>query len=464
MRSVLRIGVFVALVAGLGAGLMPEPIRAVQTTAVDPALKTRVERRFRVLPVRDGVVLTPRREVPGLQSIEIRDGIIAVDGAPTTGAQLRERLGADADLVLQVSYLPSDTLAQWAGPPPAPAPPAPTPEGDTGRGKRPEGETPGAERAPDADERPDIHWRKSSAKVHIGSSIVVGEDELVTDPVVAVGGSVTVLGRVDDDVVAVGGSVRLGPKARVRGDVTAVGGRVDQERGAVIGGTVNEIRFGPQFDIKPWHVFEGWWFPGLNVVGGGFRLLGTVMRISIVLLLVFIVALIAMRPMERIGERAGREPWLSGFTGLLAQLLFVPVLVLTVVVLAVSIIGIPLLFLVPFAVMAFLLAVLVGFAGVAWRLGRWAVGDARAPFVALAVGVVLVSAVALLARTLSLLPVPLWPITWFVAVIGFFVEYAAWTVGLGAALLTRFGTRGTRPIYEPPGPPPIPVTTGPIEP
>ena len=101
--------------------------------------------------------------------------------------------------------------------------------------------------------RRDIHWRKSSAKVHIGSSIVVGEDELVTDPVVAIGGSVTVLGRVDDDVVAVGGSVRLGPKAHVRGDVTAVGGSVDQEKGATIGGTVNEVRIGPQFNFRPWH-------------------------------------------------------------------------------------------------------------------------------------------------------------------------------------------------------------------
>ena len=105
--------------------------------------------------------------------------------------------------------------------------------------------------------------------MHIGSSIVVGEDELVTDPVVAIGGSVTVLGRVDDDVVAVGGSVRLGPKARVRGDVTAVGGRVEQEKGATIGGTVNEVRIGPQFNFKPWHVFDGMWFDGWDAIGNG---------------------------------------------------------------------------------------------------------------------------------------------------------------------------------------------------
>ena len=461
MRSLLKAGVLV-LVTSLGSGVMSAPVAAQETAAVDAALKARVERLFRVLQVREGLVLTPRREVRGLQSIEIRDGVIAVDGTPTTGAQLRERLGADADLVLQVSYLSADALATWAAPKPVPAAPvSPPPAAGEEAASQPKPDV--EPTRPSAEEPPDnIHWRKSSAKVHIGSSIVVGEDELVTDPVVSIGGNVTVLGRVDDDVVAVGGSVRLGPKARVRGDVTAVGGRVDQERGATIGGTVNEVRIGPQFNFKPWHMFDGVWFDGWDAIGSGFRLLGTVMRISLVLLLVLLVALIASRPVQRIADRVGRDPWISGFTGLLAQLLLIPVLVLTVVILAVSIIGIPLLILVPFAIVAFLVAMLVGFSGVALRVGRWAVGHERPAFVALAVGVVLVSAVALVARTLSLLPVPLWPISWFLALTAFLLEYVAWTVGLGGALLTRFGTRGTATPFEA-TPPPLPIMSGPSE-
>lgn len=452
MRTVLK-ALLLMLIIGTGTELVvgQKVVAAQEAAAVDPAFKTRVERRFRVLPVRDGVVLTPRRDVEGVRSIEIRDGVIAVDGAPTTGAQLRRLLGGDADLVLQVSYLPPATLTAWDGPrAPAPAePPAPA--------TAPEAEAPAPAAPAEPEEKDDIHWRKSSAKVHIGSSITVAEDEHVTDPVVAVGGSVTVLGRVDDDVVAVGGSVRLGPKSRVRGDVTAVGGRVDQERGAQIGGTVNEVRIGPQFDFRPWHVFAGDWLDGWSVVGDGFRFAGTLLRVSLVMLLVLMVALVAAGPVERIGERAGRDPWLSGFTGLLAQLLFIPVLVLTIVILAVSIIGIPLLVLVPFGIIGFLLAVLVGFAGVAQRVGRWAVGPDRPVFIALAVGVVLVSAVALLTRLLSLLPLPLWPVTWIVGLTGFLVEYVAWTVGLGAALLTRFGTRGRPVVYPPTPPPPLPV-------
>jgi hypothetical protein len=137
------------------------------------------------------------------------------------------------------------------------------------------------------------------------------------------------------------------------------------------------------------------------------------------------------------------------------------VLVITVVILAVSIIGIPLLLLVPFAIVAFLLAMLVGFAGVALRVGRWAVGIERPVYMALSIGVVIVCAVALLLRVLQLLPLPMWPITWILGLTAFLIEYLAWTVGLGAALLTRFGTRGTSMANDV-MPPPLPMA-GPTE-
>ncbi len=383
MRSLLRAGVL-ALAASLGSGAMSTRRWPRKTTSPSTPRSSR-ESNDDFACCRCATAWCSRlgARCSGVQSIEIRDGLIAVDGTATTGAQLRERLGADADLVLQVSYLSPEALATWAAPKPPPPPPAPPVPDEDSPGAR-AGDEP---RRPSADEPPsNVHWRKSSAKVHIGSSIVVGEDELVTDPVVAIGGSVTVLGRVDDDVVAVGGSVRLGPKARVRGDVTAVGGSVEQDKGASIGGTVNEVRIGPQFNFEPLHVFDGMWFEGWHAISNGVRLLGTVMRVSLVLLLVLLVAVIASRPVQRIADRVGRDPWLSGFTGLMAQLLFIPVLVLTVVILAVSIIGIPLLLLVPFAILAFLIAMLVGFSGVALRVGRWAVGNERPAFVALAVG------------------------------------------------------------------------------
>ena len=58
---------------------------------------------------------------------------------------------------------------------------------------------------------------------------------------VAVGGSVTVNGKVRDSAVAVGGSVILGRNAVVGKDVVSVGGAVKQELGSKIYGDVVEV-------------------------------------------------------------------------------------------------------------------------------------------------------------------------------------------------------------------------------
>ena len=71
----------------------------------DEGLKRAVERRFDVLPLRDGLALHPKVPIAGVRSIEVTGGTIAIDGQPTTGAELRTKLGAEADQVLQLSYL-----------------------------------------------------------------------------------------------------------------------------------------------------------------------------------------------------------------------------------------------------------------------------------------------------------------------------------------------------------------------
>jgi hypothetical protein len=455
MRVLMRAGTILMLLAvGVGTASI-----ARAAAPVDEGLRHRVERRFEVLPVRGGVVLTPKHH-DDVKSIEIRDGVIALNGDPATGSELREKLGDDAELVLQVSYLSPETLAHWgqeaAAPPATSQQPAPTP---ADAAPVPAPPTPPAT-SDDSNEERRSHRRRSASRVHVGGGITVNEDEEVGDAVVAIGGSVTVLGHVDDDVVAIGGGVHLGPKAVVRGGITSIGGHIEREPGSVVDGEINEVRIGPPSFKLHAPQFMGF-APAWDAMHGWLRLVGTVIRLGIDLLLTILVALLAARPVERIGDRAAREPWMSGFAGLLAQLLFIPVLVLTVVVLAVSIIGIPLLVLVPFAVVAFLLAMLVGFAGVSLRVGQWAVGPHRAVPLALAVGVILIAAVALVSRGVGLLPIPTWFLTWPLGIAGFFVEYVAWTVGLGAALLTRFGSR--RGPYE--GidvvPPPIPSFDGP---
>jgi hypothetical protein len=455
MRWNLRLLMCAALVASLCAGL-----GAAAPQELSARLKSQVLERYRVLPLSDGIVLAPRHGSGA--SIELNDRGIAIDGTAVTGRELRERLGKDADLILQLSYVdPAALRAAFGGEAPAtPAPPEATPA--PAPSEPPAATTPptvAPEPVPAPPEPPPSPKRmRHGAKVTFLRSITVDEDEEVTDAVVAIGGNVEVNGHVREDVVAVLGSVRLGPHAVVDGSVTSVGGRVDHSSGAEVHGEINEVAIGHDGE-KPFR-FVPFWVPGMghDVVSGSVRLFGTLLRIALVLLLALIIVVAAQTPVDRIARRAGDDALLSGFVGLLFQVLVVPLTVLVVVVLAISIIGIPLLVLVPFALLALFFGVLLGFVGVARRVGEW-VAPSRGALVGTTVGVVIIAAGTILARLVWLLPAPVGVIAFIVAVAGFFMEYVAWTVGIGAMLLTRFGTRGPgmEPFDRPTIVPPIPA-------
>ncbi len=173
-------------------------------------------------------------------------------------------------------------------------------------------------------------------------------------------------------------------------------------------------------------------------------------------LLATLILLLAPKAVQRVQLAVTTQFWKSALVGLLAQLFFVPVLVLTVVVLAVSIIGIPLLVLVPFGVLAFFVALLLGFTGAASGLARLVQGrssvSAPTAIGLLALGFALIWGITVLGRLVSLGGGPLASIGAVVVLTGFVIEYAAWTVGLGGALLTRFGRRGPLTTAVPPMP------------
>ena len=459
MRAFVRYMLLLIIVGACTAAsalAAQSPTPAGAAADVSPATRAQTLDRFRVIVIRDGLVLTPRQGEG--RTIEISNGAIALDGTPVSGRELRDALGGDADVVIQLSYASADALRAAFAPPAAPAAPS-APAAPEAAATPDAAQPPEAPSAP-APPVPDREWRrKSGAKVNVFGSLEVDEDERVTDAVVAIGGDVDVRGHVDDDVVAVLGNVRLGPRAVVRGSVTSVGGRITQERGAEVRGEVNEVRLGG----GPWHYAGGHWQPwfGREMFSGWFSLLATLLRIGLVMLLALIVAVVASGPTERISRRVAADPWVSGFVGLLAQVLFVPVLVLTVVFLAISIVGIPLLFLVPFALVALLFGVLMGFTGVARRVGEWAVGPYKGPLIATMVGVAVITAGAIVTRIVWLIPGPIAPLAFTLWMIALFLEYVAWTVGLGALLLTRFGTRGPSAppldVVPPPVPPPLPA-------
>lgn len=430
-------------------GLSTAPARAQPAGADVAGLRERVERRYDILPLHDGVALKPRTR-SDVRSIEIAAGTIAIDGQPVTGAELRGRLGNDADLILQITYLDENgrrTLSGSSATSPASAPPS-VPSAT------PDVVTPPSPPPPPAEperRRSRREHRRGDDRIRFGGSIDVEEGEVVTGDVVAIGGSIEINGHVTGDVVAVGGSLDLGPKAIVEGDAVAVGGNLDRAPGARVDGEVQEVSIARGLGGLKWggaspkEVGREVWRPFSSV----FSLLSTLVRLGALCLLAALVLLFGRDYVARVGERAVAEPLKAGAIGLLAQALFVPVLVVTIVFLAVTIIGIPLLLLVPFAVLVLMVFALAGFTAVASHVGEWCATrlgwTGYGPYAMTIGGIVLMALPLILAKLVGLGGGPLWLMSYGLSALGFLAEYVAWTIGMGAVALSRFSPRGSVP-------------------
>jgi hypothetical protein len=412
-----------------------DSVSAQSTSDQQNELKAQVERQFDVVPLRRSLLLQPKED-RGLRSIELAEGTITIDGVPATGAELRDRLGPDADLVLRLSYLELEArqrLFQPAVEAPSTAPePQVAPVQRERRGRR----------------------RDGGDRVRFGGNVVVNENEVVDGDTVALGGSVTIDGRVTGNAVAIGGNLRLGPHAEVEGDAVTIGGILTRDPGARVEGKVVDVASGA-FDFSGWHwnrfpfgrAFS--FFPFFGAAAGLLAFMSTLARVVVLCVLTSLVLLVGREFVEKVGARAAAEPVKAGAIGLLAQLLFIPLLFITILLLIVTIIGIPLLVLVPFAILALAVVGLIGFTAVAYHLGRfasqrfaWALDN---PYLITMTGIVLLLSPVLIARLLGLADWAFFPITGALAFCGFLVEYLAWTVGFGAVALLRFARPGTSP-------------------
>ncbi len=417
-------------------------------------LRQRIEKRYQVIRLRESIVLVPRHESSSVKNIEISNGLILLDGTPVTGRELKSRLGDDAEAIAQLSYLPDQLRLELFAPPQPPAPEIapPAPQSEPAPGAR--------EVPPEESTRPDREAERretrapGGARVRVGGDVTVRENETVGDDVVVVLGSARVDGRVNGDVIAVGGNIHLGSKSHIGGGATSVGGRIEREDGSRVLGEINEVRvtlprMGPLVGGSPFRSDSWLWWP----LSAGDRLVATLLRVGLLGLLAAIVVLVAPAPTRRVSERVTREPLKAGAVGLVAQLLLLPLFVLTILVLVVSIIGIPLLVLIPVGIVVLLVAFLFGFAAAGHALGEAIgrrFGSSRGGMLgAMIVGLAAVWGLTVVARFAGMAGSPVRTLFSLVLLAGFLVEYAAWTVGFGGVLLSRFGRRGmTAPPVE----------------
>lgn len=302
-------------------------------------------------------------------------------------------------------------------------------------------------------------YRLTGTRIAFGQDLRVERDEEVSDAVVVIGGSATIDGRVRDGVVVVGGNLHLSPTADVRGDVVLVGGQIIREPGAQLLGGVNYVSFGD------WSRRNLGWLPSVRFgeFGRWVSLAGTLARVSVLAILMAMMLIVARAPVARVGRAALAEPLRALVIGLAAEIFFIPVLIATSIGLAITIIGIPFVaVLIPLAIVVAVFAFVLGFTALACRLGEWIEdrlgwqpGNA---FVATAIGFIVLLAPTLLARFLNVAPVGLAPLTLALVAFGLTVEFIAWTLGLGAAIITGLGRWYTvpPPITAPPAAPSAP--------
>lgn len=289
-------------------------------------------------------------------------------------------------------------------------------------------------------------YRITGTRIAIAQDVRIERDEEVTDAAVVVGGDLTIDGRVRDGVIVVGGNLHLSPTSDVRGDIVLVGGTLTRDPGARHSGGTNYVSFGRWWSRE----FGFWPTVRFGEFGRWLTLAGTLARVSLLGILMAMMLLFARGPVARVGRAALAEPLRAFIIGLAAEIFFVPLLVAASIALAITIIGIPLVaVLVPISFVMLIFAFVLGFTALACRLGEWIEdrlgwqpGNA---FVATAIGFLVLLGPTLLARFVGVATTAAWPVTFLLIAVGLTVEFFAWTMGLGAAIVTGLGRWYTVP-------------------
>ena len=255
----------------------------------------------------------------------------------------------------------------------------------------------------------------------LDGEVVVAEGAAISEAVYIINGRITIAGQVSGDVSVIGGELDLAPGAMIGGDLNIGGGTVERAPSATVRGQVN---YGSGIEI-PIELERERQPPGdailQSLVSG--LLLGV---------LAWLGARFLPRPIARVSETTLRYPLVSGSLGLLAAVVGLVLLVMmafTIVLIPVTILGLLLaLFIVVYAWIAYGSA-----------LGRWLARRlpwSLSPPLSAFIGALLFM---LATGILELIPV-----------VGPTLSLLISVAGVGAVLLSRFGTRSFVPatVYQ----------------
>jgi hypothetical protein len=239
-------------------------------------------------------------------------------------------------------------------------------------------------------------------KVVFGSTVKIETGDTVKEAV-SIGGDVVVNGIVEKNAVSIGGTLTLGPKAFIMGDAVAIGGEIVKHKNAKIGGnTVSVNRFLVLF------------IPVIAVCALFIAFVIFIVKLIAGVLLTSIAVFLFPKQIENTSTTLVHAPVRSLLWGIVGSLLLVPF----ICVLALTVIGIPL---IPVTLFVIGLSVFFGYISIARLLGQRVFIVFKKP----KIGIVWETFIGIL------LLIILSAIPW----IGGFLSFTACVFGFGAVLI-----------------------------
>jgi len=280
--------------------------------------------------------------------------------------------------------------------------------------------------------------------------VVMGGDlsieGLANGDAVCIGGNFHISGNLLGDAVIIGGNADVESTAVIKGDLVCIGGSVSREKGAEVKGEIVNISLPVISSILPF-VFK-YTHPGrgdvvrkpfIHPFGKRFFRLALFFVMVVALIVLILIIIILFRGgVEKVSDAVRSQFWKTVLAGFLGVLLIIPLTVL----LAVLIIGIPL---VPVLWIAFVAALIFGYVCIAYTIGKiiaekrdW---KDRSPYILALLGLAIIEVIPFLGRLVAL-PGGLFNAAGgFLNFLGFIIVYIVFMVGLGGVILTRFGAR-----------------------
>jgi len=285
---------------------------------------------------------------------------------------------------------------------------------------------------------------------------LVGIPGLVEGDVAGIGCPVEISGRVEGNVASVGGSVELSGTGEVDGDISAVGGSIVKGEKTVHKGEVNGFDMRALRSVLPRIISAvrdtqergpGPWLIG-GLIGIGLIVFFSVLVTGAVLFL--LPAIFFPKHVETTAAAISGEMWKACGIGALMVVGFFPALLMMLV----SVLGIPL---VPFALMIYAFAAILGLSAFSVVLqGRFFDGIKKPGPSGLpgkvAMGYAIMAGLMLFGKLLPF-------IGGILSLIGFMLLSFGAMLGLGAAWMTRMGSRThvPGPLPQVPQPPVTPA-------